>query len=269
MSYGNLSAMTQIPAPLATTVHGSGPGILLAHGAGGSIEGNYLPIIPALAERHTVVAPDFPGSGATPRSAEPLTADGLSDALIAAADAAGLETFTLIGYSMGTLVSVRTAARHPERVRGLVLTAGLAKADNRLLASLDIWQKLLAEGDLETFARFVALSGFGEDFFNAVPTGDLDAFYKLLASGVPAGAADQAALVQSTDTTGDLAGISVPTLVVATLQDTLASPANSRFLAEHIPGAEYAEIATGHVPMAEKPAEWGGLITSFLDRHGL
>lgn len=273
MSIANLTAMTQIPVstfgPLTAQVHGSGPGILLAHGAGGSIEGNYLPIIPALAERHTVVAPDYPGSGGTPRASEPLTLDGLADAVVASATEAGLETFTLVGYSLGTLVSVRAAARYPDRVRGLVLTAGTAKADNRLLASLDIWLKLLADGDRETFARFVSLSAFSEPFFNAVPTEQLGSFYETLAAGVPDGAGDQAGVVRVADTTGDLAGISVPTLVIATTLDTLVSPANSRLLAERIPGAEYAEIETGHVPAAERPEEWQRLITAFLDKHGL
>lgn len=260
--------MTQIAA-LSTTVTGSGPGLLLAHGAGGSIEGNYAPILPALAARHTVVAPDYPGSGTTPRATDGLSLDGLADAVVAAADGAGLETFTLIGYSLGTLVSVRAAARHPERVRGLVLTAGLARPDNRLLASLDLWRELLAEEDRQAFARFVALSAFGEDFFNAVPREELGAFYDMIAGGVPAGAVDQAAVVAVSDTSGDLAGISVPTLVVATAQDTLVSPAHSRLLADRIAGAEYAEIATGHVPMAERPEEWQKLITDFLGRHGL
>ncbi len=269
MSDVNLLAMAHIPTPLHTTVHGSGPGILLAHGAGGSIEGNFAPVIPALSERHTVVAPDYPGSGATPRATGPLTVDALSDGIVAAADAAGLETFTLVGYSLGTLVSVRTAARHPERVRGLVLTAGLAKPDNRADASLFLWQRLLAEGDLQAFARLTALSAFGEDFFNAVPEAEREAFYDALAQGVPAGAAEQAGAVRSGDTTADLAGIRVPTLVIATTKDTLVSPANSRYLVDHIPGAEYAEIETGHVPMAERPEEWQKLILDFLGRHGL
>ncbi|MEV4437863.1 alpha/beta fold hydrolase [Streptomyces sp. NPDC049577] len=264
--------MTQIPAGiphLNTTVHGSGPGILLAHGAGGSIEGNYLPVLPALAEGHTVVAPDYPGSGDTPRATEPLTLDGLADAIVAEATRAGLETFTLIGYSLGTLVSVRAATRHPERVRGLVLTAGLAKADNRTRASLDLWGKLLGDGDMYSFARFNALTAFGEDFLNGVPESEMPAFFELITSGVPAGAAEQAAVVGRSDTRAELAGVSVPTLVVATLQDTLVSPAHSRYLAEHIPGAEYAEIDAGHVVMAERPGEWEKLMLDFLRRHGL
>ncbi|WKK26333.1 alpha/beta fold hydrolase [Streptomyces olivoreticuli] len=260
--------MTELPISLSATVRGSGPGVLLAHGAGGSIAGNFTTLIPSLVAHHTVVAADFPGSGATPR-ADVLTADLMADALVAQADAAGLDTFTVIGYSMGTLVSVRLAARHPERVRGLVLTAGLAKADNRVLASLDLWQKLLAAGDLEAFARFTALSGFSPGFFNAMPEDQLPSFYNLLIKGVPAGAAEQAAVVQTTDTTGDLAGISVPTLVIAPLQDSLVPPGNSRVLADGIPGAEYAELDTGHIVMAERPEQWSRLIVDFLSRHGL
>ncbi|GAA0466111.1 alpha/beta fold hydrolase [Streptomyces stramineus] len=262
-----VSPLPGLPA-LATAVRGSGPGILLAHGAGGSIAGNFTPIIPALAQGHTVVAPDYPGSGDTPRAAE-LTLDDLADALVASATEAGLETFTLVGYSLGTLVSVRAAARHPERVRGLVLTAGLARPDNRALATLDLWRKLLADGDTETFARLIALSGFGAPFFNAVPRAELGVFYKLLANGVPAGAFEQAGVVQDSDTTGDLAGISVPTLVIATTLDTLVTPDNSRMLADRIPGAEYAEIEAGHVVMAERPEEWERLILAFLAKHGL
>ncbi|GAB2663874.1 3-oxoadipate enol-lactonase [Nocardia goodfellowii] len=268
MSYGNLAAMTRIPT-LSATTHGTGPGILLAHGAGGSIAGNYAPIIPALAAGHTVVAPDYPGSGATPRVTGDLTVDMLAEGIVAAADRAGVETFTLLGYSLGSLVSVRLAARWPERVRGLVLTAGLALADNRTAAALDLWQRHLAAGDLAGFARFVALTGFGEDFFNAVPRDQVAELLDTIAAGVPAGAAEQAGAVRSADTTADLAGIAVPTLVIATTRDTLVSPANSRYLAEHIAGAEYAEIDTGHVPMAERPEEWQKVITDFLNRHGL
>jgi pimeloyl-ACP methyl ester carboxylesterase len=58
---------------LARTVRGSGPGLALAHGAGGSIERNYGPILDHLAAGHTVVGVDYPGTGDTPRSDTPLT----------------------------------------------------------------------------------------------------------------------------------------------------------------------------------------------------
>ncbi|MEU8681493.1 alpha/beta fold hydrolase [Streptomyces sp. NPDC048611] len=273
--------MTQIPAahtaatalpPLSTAVAGdpAGPGILLAHGATGSIRDNYGGLIPALtATGHRVVAPDYPGSGETPRATGPLQLDALADALVAAATAAGLETFTLIGYSMGTAVSVRAAARHPERVRGLVLTAGLATADARTAVWLDLYLHLLERADHTGFAHARALSGFAPAHFNTLSPTERAAALDPDPSLSPSGSAEQAALVRTLDTTADLPGISVPTLVIATALDELVHPSHSRYLADHIPGAVHTEIATGHLPMAERPEEWEDLIQGFLGRHGL
>ncbi|WP_101468529.1 alpha/beta fold hydrolase [Nocardia fluminea] len=251
--------MTTIP--LHTTVHGSGPGIVLAHGAGGGIASNFGTLIPVLAAGHTVVASDYPGDDT------PLNLDELADALVAAAVDAGVETFTIIGFSLGTAVAVRAAARHPDRVIGLLLTAGLAAPDNRARAAVRAWQDLLDRGAHESFARLVLLTGFSTEFVNSLPAETVDEMVRQTAASIPGGTRRQAALVETVDTTADLATLSVPTLVVATTADLLVDPANSRALAAAVPGAEYVEIAAGHVVMVERPDEWAKLLTGFLDRQ--
>ncbi|MFF2395849.1 alpha/beta fold hydrolase [Nocardia sp. NPDC058114] len=253
--------MTTIP--LHTTVHGTGPGIVLAHGAGGGIESNFGTVIPALAEGHTVVASDYPGDDT------PLNLDDLADALVSAAVDAGVETFTIIGFSLGTAVAVRAATRHPDRVTGLLLTAGLASPDNRAQLIVRFWQDLLDRGDHESFARLVVLTGFSTGFVNTLPVAAIDDIVRQTAASIPGGTRQQAALVESVDTSPDLAAVAVPTLVVATTADLLVDPANSRALAAAIPGADYTEIEAGHVVMVERPDEWRKLLTEFLDRHGL
>lgn len=252
---------------LTTKVHGtasaSRPGIVLAHGASGSIEGNYGSVIPVLAEDRAVVGSDYPADDT------PLDLDALADALVAEAVANGVETFTVIGFSLGTTVAVRAAVRHPERVRGLILAAGFAKADNRLDLAMRIWEATVRSGDHETFARYVVDTGFGADFVNGLSPEAVAAFTADLAGSVPGGVVAQARLVRDADTTGDLANVAVPTLVVNATADLLVDPANSRVLAEGIPGAEYTEISAGHVLMAEQPQAWADAITGFLAAKGL
>jgi pimeloyl-ACP methyl ester carboxylesterase len=248
---------------LRTTVRGSGPGVLLAHGAGGGIEANFGAVIPQLAEDHTVVGPDYPDDNET------LDLDELADALVAAATDSGVTQFTIVGFSLGAAVAVRAATRHPDRTRGLILTAGFATADNRLRLAMDIWRALLHAGDYETFGRFGLSSALSADFVNAIPGDQLPAMVELAAKSIPAGTAAQAGLVLETDVRGDLAAISVPALVIATTLDLLAAPSNSRYLADSIPGAEVLEIATGHMAMSEAPDQWYQAVNDFLQRHRL
>ncbi|MBV2364003.1 alpha/beta fold hydrolase [Streptomonospora nanhaiensis] len=225
---------TSQSAALATTVLGSGPALLLAHGAGGGIQANYGAAMAEWARRHTVIGPDYPGAGATPRSAAPLELDDLADRLVDSAVRAGAERFALHGYSLGSAVAVRAAVRHPERVTALVLAAGFARAEPGFRALLSAWH---AE------ARA------------AGPAAD------------PPGTADHVDLCLRVDTRADLPRVAVPTLVIATTQDDLVAPSHSAVLAEGIPHARRADLASGHLIWEDAPREWARLVAGFLAEH--
>lgn len=96
---------------------------LLVHGLGGSSV-TWVEIMPGLAERGPVVAVDLPGFGRTlPVDRDVLTVPGYVEFVIEVADALGWDRFDLHGNSMGGLISVLVAARHPERVEHLVLVS--------------------------------------------------------------------------------------------------------------------------------------------------
>jgi pimeloyl-ACP methyl ester carboxylesterase len=262
MSLHNLAEST-----LARTRLGSGPGLLLAHGAGSSVAGSYGPILEGLAAHHTVVGVDYPGSGDSPRATTALSIDDLADQLVSAADAEGLDRFAVSGYSLGGSIAIRAAARHPERVTALVLTAAFPYRDNRLALVSSSWTKIASSNDRRLLGEFLLMAALGTDVLESMPYEQLQQIIGFAGSTAADGSAEQTDLVGRVDVRGDLVGITVPTLVISTTDDRVVSPALHRQLAEAIPGAELVEIATGHLPMLERGEEWLHLIDDFLGKH--
>ncbi len=101
---------------------GSGPALLLLHGIGDSSEG-WRPLLPALAEHFTVIAPDLLGHGASakPRADYSVAAyaNGMRDLL----DVLGIDRATVVGHSLGGGVAAQIAYQYPERCERLVLVA--------------------------------------------------------------------------------------------------------------------------------------------------
>lgn len=252
---------------LGRIVRGSGPGLLLAHGGTGSIDGNYGPILDGLAERYKVVGPDYPGSGRSPRAEGPLDLDRLADQLVATAVEEGLETFAIAGYSLGGPVALRAATRHPERVTALVLTATFAHPSARMRLLVEDWLRHLRSDDGEATARWAVLTAAGAPFLDRMTAEQLAEAVAGTRASVPPGAVEQVELVGSVDVREDLGRVRVPTLVISTALDAMATPYHHRQVADGIPGAQFAEIQSGHLPFLEAPAEWLGLIRKFLDAH--
>lgn len=110
---------------------------LLVHGLGGSAS-NWLEVLPALARRGPVLAPDLPGFGRTepPRThAARVTANARFLAALVAR--VGWERVEVHGNSMGGQLSVLLAGQEPERVARMVLVSPALPAALRDAAQLD------------------------------------------------------------------------------------------------------------------------------------
>lgn len=107
---------------------GSGPAVVLIHGLTGS-SSTWREVMPVLAERYTVIAPDLLGHGesAKPRGDYSLGAfaSGIRDLLVGL----GIERATVVGHSLGGGVAMQLAYQFPQRCERLVLVSsgGLGK----------------------------------------------------------------------------------------------------------------------------------------------
>lgn len=97
--------------------------LVFLHGIG-SNRGSFSSLVDALPQRLGLVMCNTPGYGASRSLADPTPqAQDYARRLIALLDACALDQVVLVGHSLGTLIATALAARHPERVRGLVLLA--------------------------------------------------------------------------------------------------------------------------------------------------
>jgi pimeloyl-ACP methyl ester carboxylesterase len=104
-------------------VHGEGPPLVLLHGGLLTIEAAFGDVLPVLAERHEVVAIELQGHGRTADADRPLSLERFADDVAQVLAATGVDRADVIGFSLGGLVTVELARRHPQRVRRLVLAS--------------------------------------------------------------------------------------------------------------------------------------------------
>ncbi|GAA2092648.1 alpha/beta hydrolase [Microlunatus panaciterrae] len=102
--------------------HGAGRPMILLHGGLASGE-MFGPILPALAERHQVIAVDLQGHGRTADIDRPIDIRLMADDISALIDHLTLEKPDVVGYSLGGGVALFTAVKYPEKVGKLVSAA--------------------------------------------------------------------------------------------------------------------------------------------------
>ena len=118
-------------ALIRTFEGGEGPPLLLVHGFGGAAW-NFSELAPLLPGRRLII-PDLPGHGASSPLPAPTLA-GFADVLAELLDGPA----DVLGHSMGGVVALRLAERHPSLVRRLVLAAAAGISSSTRFAEITI-----------------------------------------------------------------------------------------------------------------------------------
>jgi pimeloyl-ACP methyl ester carboxylesterase len=193
---------------------------------------------------------DKRGTGLSDRSVGLPDFETRMDDVRAVMEAVGSDSAALYGYSEGGPLCILFAATYPERVRALVLYGVYAKRshpdEDYPWAPTQEQRELVARVLEETWGEDADVS---ELWPSADPGGVAWLLRRGRASLSPAGARDIILMNSKADVRDVLASVQCPTLVLHRTGDRDSQVAESRYIAERIPGARFVELdGADHVP---------------------
>lgn len=104
---------------IAYDITGDGPAVLLLHG--GSADSTWWgDLVPALAERRTVITMDSRGHGRSSFDDRQITYRLMANDTLALLDHLGIASADIVGWSDGAIIALDIALRHPDRLRRVV-----------------------------------------------------------------------------------------------------------------------------------------------------
>jgi pimeloyl-ACP methyl ester carboxylesterase len=218
---------------------------------------------------YRVIAPDLRGFGHTAAPESGYTMDTLANDVVELLDALQIkEPIVLGGLSMGGYVAFALIARHPERVRAVMLMDTRASADTPEAAH-----------NREVLARQVETSGSTKPVLEAMLPKFFSETTRANRSELipPVEAAMRRASTRAVagclrgmaarrDWTSELSRITMPTLVLCGADDVISPPDEMRRLAEGLPNAQYVKIPdAGHLAPLENSGAANKAILAFLN----
>lgn len=214
-----------------------------------------------------VLAPDFPGFGATAPSAAAPSLDLLADGVAVALDEAGVERAVVGGLSMGGYVALAFARRHPGRLAGLLLADTKASADTE--AARTNRERIAAAVLARQSVRLLAEEKLESTLLGPHASPELvSRVRELIAAATPAGVAwAQRAMAARGDSFDVLAGLRVPAAVLVGAEDAVTPPSDARAMAEALADAELTVLpGVGHLSALEAPAAFDEAVRALLRR---
>lgn len=252
-------------------VMGEGPALLLLHGTGSATH-SWADLLPILARRFTVIAPDLPGHGFTETpDEEGFTLPGMARRVAALASALGLRPEVTAGHSAGAAVLARMALDGLLAPRAIVaLNGALVPIRNgpgdrpwfsglaRFMVSLPVvpWVLSWQAADRATVERLLAGTG------SAVPAETVTLYTRLLRR--PAHVAAALNMMAAWDLAGlarDLPRLAVPLVLVVGTGDRTVPPSDAERVRALVPSARIIRLPDlGHLAHEERPDVVAALI---------
>jgi pimeloyl-ACP methyl ester carboxylesterase len=258
---------------------GEGPVLVLVHGMAGSASA-WKRVLPTLARRFTVVAPDLLGHGSSAKPRSEYSVSGHANVLRDLLAALGHERASLVGQSFGGGVVMQMAYQYPEHCERLVLVSsgGLGREVSALLRALslpgaehvfplfcsrplrDAGQRVVDWLDRIGLRPSPSAEEAWRSYSSLAERDARRAFFRTLQSVIDAGG-------QSVSARDRLYLASqVPTLIVWGRDDSLIPVSHAIAAHEAIPGSRLELFdRVGHFPHCEAPERFVEVLLDFID----
>jgi 2-hydroxymuconate-semialdehyde hydrolase len=256
-------------SPVQVLECGTGPTVLLLHGSGPGTTGSgaWAATAQALGASWHLVAPDQAGFGRTPLPTG--SRGGLrlwTEQAAGVMDALGVESYAVVGHSMGGAVALALAAARPRQVTRVVAVSTMGAPGAPLSAELDaVWAAPASPlGARDMLSRLVVDQALVTESAVEARAAAMQAGAAAFASLFPpprARWADDLTLSAQT-----LAGVRAPALLVHGAKDRVTPLKTAALpLLEHLADVRLHVLARcGHVPAIEHPHDFRRLLSDFL-----
>ena len=251
-------------------VHGEGQPLVLVMGIGYDSTLWTLAQVPALSQKFQVVIFDNRDAGRSSQATSAYTIADMADDTAGLMDALDIKKAHVCGLSMGGMIAMEFALRHPGRLDRMILTGAPGAPARVACHPIMTWNWVKAHdktGEIFGCQQFSWL--FSTAFLRNRQA--VQQTVAMLSSNPnpigPQAYNRQAQAFLGFDVLDRLAAVKAPTLCIVGEQDLLTPVHECREVADKIPGAKFEVIkgdGSSHVVPIERPDDFNGLVTKFL-----
>jgi len=241
------------------------PPLVLVHSLGSDLR-IWDEVAALLAPRFRMLRYDLRGHGLSDATPAPYSIAELGDDLVRLLDHAAVAEVVVMGISVGGTIALDLGARHPERIRAMVLCdTGLrigseASWDDRI-------EEVRARG-LSEMATEIVGRWFAPGYAQRQPAA-YGGYRNMLARTSEEGYLGTCAALRDADYRETAGAVDVPALVVTGSEDLSTPPETGRELAAALPRGAFEKIEdAGHLPCVERPGPLVDVVAPFLEEHG-
>ncbi len=239
--------------------------VLVLSSSIGTDHGLWAPQVPELLPYFQVLRYDTRGHGASDAPPGEYSLEMLGRDVLALADALRIQQFGFCGLSLGGMIGQWLGIHAPSRLTRLVL----ANTSPRIIpkSHWDDRRRLVLEKGMAAIVP-LALQRFFSPATIAQEDPAASTTRATLLGTKPEGYAGCCSAIRDMDHTGELHGISVPTLVICGERD-ISTPwaGHGDLLAQGIPGARAVHLPAAHLSNLEAPRSFTAALLDFLLPH--